>query len=197
MTLKMISALLIVLISLSVTAQKDTPNLPIDSLTKKITYSEVVFVDSNINKQELFSRAREWFAKVYKSSTNVIQMEDKENGKIVGKALMQVYCKSLGADRKCGFVNYTISFYLKDGRYKFEITDFYHSGQQVSIDNIIPDYGPCEYWIDDKRKYPMMSQKGVQKISNYFLKQIDSNINYLIIDFKQAMKTKSSGNDNW
>lgn len=176
------------IVSLNTVAQKDAPTLPIDSLTNKITYTEVINVDSSLNRQELFSRAREWFAKTYKSSTNVIQMEDKENGEIVGKALMQAYCKSLGSDRQCGFINYTISVYLKDGRFKYEITDFYHSGQYVSGGSAIPDYGPCEAWINDKRKYPMMSQKGVQKISNYFLKQLDENIHSLIVNLKQSMK---------
>lgn len=69
---------------------QNTPNLPIDNETKLITYSEVIILDSTVNKSELYSRAREWFAKAFKSSKNVIQMDDKENGKIIGKALMQV-----------------------------------------------------------------------------------------------------------
>ena len=96
---------------------KVTPKLPIDNSINKITYSEVVYVDSLANKEQLFSRAREWFAKAYKSSTNVIQMEDKESGKIVGKALMKVYHKALGLTYPSGYINYTISIYLKDGRY--------------------------------------------------------------------------------
>ncbi|MFN4811913.1 MAG: DUF4468 domain-containing protein, partial [Bacteroidota bacterium] len=106
----------LVLLSVSTAfGQKKTPSLPIDSSTSKITYSEVVYFDSLANKQELFSRAREWFAKAYKSSTNVIQMEDKESGKIIGKALMQVYHRALGSDQPSGYINYTISIYIKDG----------------------------------------------------------------------------------
>src|ERR1035437_2334407 len=85
------------------------PNLPIDSTTNLITYTEVVKADSN--KTELYSRAREWFAKTYKSSAKVIQMDDKESGKIVGKAVMQVYHKALGSNHKSGYINYTISIY--------------------------------------------------------------------------------------
>ena len=188
---------IMIIFSVKTFSQAELIDLPIDSTTGRISYTEVVMVDSSLSKQELYSRAREWFAKTYNSSTNVIQMDDKESGKIVGKALMQVYCRSLGSDRKCGFVNYTISIYFKEGRYKFELTDFYHTGQVISSDNVMPDYGACENWINDKRKYPMMSQKAVQKISIYFLKQLDEKANALLVDLKQAMKSKASLKPDW
>ena len=69
------------LLTFYIRAFAQPPNLPIDSTTHLITYSEVVKVDGN--KDELYSRAREWFAKTYNSAKNVIQMDDKD--KIVGK----------------------------------------------------------------------------------------------------------------
>ena len=180
----------------SVFGQKETPKLPIDSSTSKITYSEVVHVDSLANKQELFSRAREWFAKAYKSSTNVIQMEDKESGKIVGKALMQVYHKALGTEYQSGYINYTISIYIKDGRYKYEVTDFHHTGQLVSGGNRIPDCGACEKMINTTDKSMGVSY---QKIYNYYLAQMDNNIKDLISGLKAAMSTKTTNTkkDDW
>jgi len=169
--------------------KKVTPKLPIDNLTNKITYSEVVYVDSLANKEELFSRAREWFAKAYKSSTNVIQMEDKESGKIVGKALMKVYHKTLGSNYPSGYINYTISIYLKDGRYKYEVTDFHHTGQLVSGGNRIPDFGICENMINTTDKTMGMSY---QKTYNYYLYQMDNNIKELISDLKASMTTKAT-----
>lgn len=176
-------------------SQKETPNLPIDSTTFKITYSEVVYVDSLVNKQELYSRAREWFAKAYKSSTNVIQMEDKENGKIVGKALLEVYHKALGSNYPGGYINYTISIYVKDGRYKYEITDFYHSGASYSGGRI-PDYGVCEKMINTTDKTFGMSN---QKNYNQYLYQMDNHIKELITDLKSAMSKKeaNSKKDDW
>jgi len=165
-------------------SQNNIPNLPIDSITKKITYSEVI-VDSLTNKQELFSRAREWFAKAYNSSTNVIQMEDKESGKIIGKALMSVNTKSLGVIFPNGNINYTISIYIKDGKYKYEITDFNHT-------DVIHGggFGDCEKMINPK--------KGYKYIFDYFLPQLDNNIRALVIDLKSGMKTKKGiKKDEW
>lgn len=167
--------------------QKDTPNFPIDSLTAKIVYSDVIHVDTLAKKQELFSKVREWFAKAYKSSTNVIQMEDKESGKIVGKALMQVYYKN----RPNGYINYTLSIQVKDGRYKYEVTDFYHTGQDG-----MPDFGLCEKMINSSDKYFGIS---MQKNYNSCLYQLDNNIKGLISDLKSTMATKPQNlsKDKW
>lgn len=187
-----------VMVSISISilsAQKDTPDLPIDSLTGKITYTEVVYLDSLSDKNELFSRAREWFAKAYKSSTNVIQMEDKENGKIVGKASLQVYHNAWGMTSEAGYINYTISIYMKDGRYKYEITNFHHTGQ-YNNGNKIPDYGVCENMINTTDRLFGVSY---QKQYNGYLHIMNDNITSLIADLKKAMSisTTSITNDDW
>ena len=178
-------------LTLNAFAQKETLELPIDTLTKMITYTEVLNIDTSITKQELYSRAREWFAKTYNSSQSVIQMDDKENGKIVGKALTQVYHKAMGSNFPSGHINYTISIYLKDGRFKYEITNFYHTGQFVSGGNRIADFGPCEEMINTKKKTWGMSY---QKTFNYYLAQLDTKTKSLINDLKESMSNKNLGN---
>lgn len=174
--------------------QTETLNLPIDSLTNKITYSEIVYVDSLANKQELFSRVREWFAKAYKSSTNVIQMEDKENGKIVGKALLKIYFTALGMQQDGGYINYTIAIYIKDGKYKYEITDFYHTGIYVNSSvGKQPDGGACEILIKEKKGFWGNSYK---RTYERYIFQMDENIKALVSDLKAAMTTKTK-NEEW
>jgi hypothetical protein len=46
-------------------------------------------------------------------------MDDKESGKLIGKGFQKINLKSGRAQ-----MWYTISIYLKDGRYKIEISDF-------------------------------------------------------------------------
>ncbi|GAA4440230.1 DUF4468 domain-containing protein [Ravibacter arvi] len=169
--------------------QKDAPVLPIDKSTKKITYSEVVYVADSADKYELFTRAKEWFSRAYKPSTSIIQMEDKEGGAIVGKALMQVYHKALGT-HESGYINYTISIYFKDGRYRFEITDFHHTGQYVQAGRI-QDFGPCERMINSTEKIMGISAK---KTFNYYLYQMDNEIKSRINDLKLSMKISSKKN---
>lgn len=165
--------------------------LPIDKETKLITYSEVVIMDSTINKNELYSRAREWFAKAFKSSINVIQMDDKENGKIIGKGLTQVYHKSFGKSYPSGNINFTISLYLKDGKYKYEITNFHHTGE-TNVDS----QGNCEDMIHTQKKLMGLSY---QKTFDYYLLQLDTDIKQFILSLKTSMnaKAKTSAKDNF
>jgi len=193
LTMKKIKNLLlfsvITLFSVStVFGQKETLKLPIDSLSNKIIYTDVVYVDSLTSKLELYLRAREWFAKTYKSATNVIQMEDKESGKIVGKALLNVYMTTfVGSKEDGGYINYTITLYVKDGRYKYEITDFYHTG--IFVNSTVgkqPDGGACELLIDQKKGFWGNSYK---KTYESYLFQMDENIKALVSDLKEAMTT--------
>lgn len=187
--MKRILLLLLVCLPFLGVAQKGAPVLPIDKETGRIIYTEVVPVDSATTQQELFSRGREWFAKAYKNSNKVIQLEDKENGKLLGKALMQVYDKTLGISHESGYMNYTIALYMKNGRYKYEITNFHHTGQ-YSGQSRIPDFGVAEGMINTKKKVMGVSY---QKTFNTCLSQMDSNMKDLISELKTHM-AKSSAN---
>lgn len=170
--------------------QNEKINFPIDSFTHKITYTEVVILDSSTSKLELYSRVREWFAKTYNSAMNVIQMDDKENGKIIGKALMKVYFKTIfNSNYSGGNINYTISIYVKDGKYKYEITDFYHTGELAGNGDRIPDGGPCEDLLNRTKGFWGNSYK---KTYFLFLTQMNEKIESLTTDLKLFMNTKSS-----
>ena len=92
---------------------------------KSFEYSKVIEVDS-VSKTELYNMANEWFAKTYNSANDVIQLNDKELCKIIGKGRIQSYYKSLGTVHKTGYLSYTFSFEAKDGRYRYEISEIIH-----------------------------------------------------------------------
>lgn len=171
--------------------KSDMPNFPIDTETNRVVYTEVVNVDSTITKNQLFSKAREWFAKAYNSSINVVQMADKESGKIIGKALLSVKMKTVfNSDYDGGNINYTISVYLRDGKYKYEITDFYHEGAYTSS-GTIPDGKSVVNMMNLNKGYWGNSY---EKTYLYFLIQMDNKIKSLISDLKISMNTKTDNN---
>ena len=91
-----------------------------------LKFSDVITVE-NISQKELFGRAKIWLAKTYKSSKDVIQTSDAETGQYLGKALFQFSPKSfMGSEAVKGNINYVISIYCKDGKYKYVIEDFRH-----------------------------------------------------------------------
>lgn len=126
-----------VLLSGTVLAQ----DLPLDPESKKITYTEVVEVP-DAKKEDLYARGATWFAKSYGSSKAVLQLSDKEVGTLIGKAVTEVSFKNppMGS-RYGGIVNYTITVQVKEGKYKYTITDFYHDS---GIDTMIASGGPLE-----------------------------------------------------
>lgn len=60
----------------------------------KATYTGIVQVDS-VSKDELYKRAKRWFVDTYKSAKAVIELDDKENGEIIGNGDLETYWGSL------------------------------------------------------------------------------------------------------
>jgi hypothetical protein len=94
---------------------------PIDSDTHLITYQGVIEAPG-VSKAVLYTRANAWVAKTYRSANDVIQMQDKDAGQLILKGLSRVTSRGANA----GVVRHTLTIYVKDGRYKYVLTDFTH-----------------------------------------------------------------------
>lgn len=114
--------ILILSLALLLSAATKAQTFPLDSTTQKVDYQTVVHVDS-VSKDELFTRAREWFALAFKDSKEVIQMDDRANGKLIGKGTTKGYFKVLLMDYPFR-TRFTLSVICKDSRYRYEMTDF-------------------------------------------------------------------------
>lgn len=95
-----------------------------------LKYSEVIQVEG-ISKQELYQRARSWANDAFKSSKNVMQIDDKETGEIAGKALFDATISwyALGKRSAATTVNFKFQIIMKDGKYKYifsDLTDNYY-----------------------------------------------------------------------
>lgn len=95
-----------------------------------VTYSNVIEVEG-ANKEELFLRAKKWFAKTYKSAQDVIQLDDKESGELIGKGN-----SSISYYARKPTISHTISISVKDGRFRYVITDLFYSDIQGEKFNI-------------------------------------------------------------
>ena len=99
----------------------------IDELPKdesgNLNYNEVIQIE-NIKKDELYLRSKQFFVDVFKSAKDVIQMDDKEAGVVIGKGFNDIYIKVIGISTPIQMW-YTIKIQSKEGRYKYEIYDIY------------------------------------------------------------------------
>ena len=158
------------------------PDFPIDSLTGKISYKEIVYLDSTIQQQVLYKAAREWFAKKFVSANDVLQMEDEKEGILIGKGSFLVNGGFFG---NIPFPNrFTISMYFKNGKYKYELTDL-----------LKPD-GTCEFYLDiltGKTKNHGYSKKQIATQLN----EVHNNSQAILNDFKTTMLKASKTKTDW
>jgi len=115
------------------TEKKDVSVEEVDSLYASIPkvdsqfeYTEVVVLDSTFTKNVLYKNAKLFYADLFKSAKDILQYDDKEEGKMVGKG-------NLNLKGSQSFLNnesletrniiFTIEIICKDGRYKYKIHD--------------------------------------------------------------------------
>ena len=149
-----------------VTAQSE---LPVDVDTKLITYKEVVTVEGN--KTELFNRAIEWVNKQYKNPTEATKVRDPQTGLIDILHRIELTFEEKGVIRSAGIVEYSMKIELKEGRYRYTITNYtYKQASRV----------PVEKWLDK-------SDKAYNPAWDNYLSQINQFSNKLIESLKQGM----------
>lgn len=84
----------------------------------KEEFSEVVNVD--IVKNTLYSNAQEWIARTFIDYKSVIQLEDKENGKLILKGFSPINFSTPSVSED---MSYTIAIECKNNRYRYTISD--------------------------------------------------------------------------
>ena len=155
---------LITLFSIRLLAQDQviTPNLPIDSDSKKILYQEVV--QEKGDPGYLYIKAMEWFNYYYINPTSLLKIQDRVNGKIEGTGRMKIYYDDNNGNRmSAGLVVYTIRLEFKDDRYRYTMTDFNLKGASRY---------PLEKWLNK-------DNPAFNPLWNSYLYQIDTTMQRL------------------
>ena len=104
---------------------------------ESFTISKVITTEE-VGKSMIYVAINDWFATTYNSANDVIQMADKEAGIIIGNGSMDYSKKGIAYMCYGGWLKYTIKVYMKDNRFKVDITNFRHSvkpdhGQQCAL----------------------------------------------------------------
>ncbi len=156
----------------------------------KIMYTGVVSVDSASKKDDLFQRTKLWFVENYTSANDVIQMEDKENGIIVGKGYFEeMWQVTFYASMKVK-VYHTIKMYVKDGRYRYEITDF-----NVKYYVAPGPYNTGNTWVDQPLE--VWNKTRVENMAKFYPK-VDAEVQKTILSINNKLKLPTiAQNNNW
>ena len=151
----------------------------------KVTYSDVVQLQG-VTKEEMYNRVKLWFIETYNSSKDVIQLDDKEHGEIIGKGCFRAKWNFRFYTVLSMNVWKTIKIQFKDDSFRYEITDFRLNNYFYPIQNtsISDTCIPIELW-----------NKGHDANNKRFYPRINNQMIALINSLKTAVKTKIT--DNW
>jgi hypothetical protein len=138
--------------------------LPLDPDTKKITFSAVVNVGST-QKSELAKRAQDWGAK-----TKYLVPKAQAPGQYKCKGTLMVQYPSIAPGKTDkGTVTFFTTLYLKDGKYKYVMTDFVHQdllgrGDGGKLENETPECGKFIMSTTSWNKIKDQTQSEMEKV---------------------------------
>jgi len=126
--MKFITATILIFLCLGLQAQiQTTIDLPIDKETGKIVFSQVVQTDS-VKKDKLFELLRTWASTTTQIKEKTISVADKESYEISITCKDPILYNENGMSTNFCFINYSITFYIKDDKFKYLIRNFNHLG---------------------------------------------------------------------
>lgn len=177
--------LFIILSNLTYSQEKFLELLPMKD--GKVNYNDVVLVDS-CSKDRLYLKAKHWFIDSYRSAKDVIQLDDKENGELIGKGFFETYWQILFYAGQQINVWYTVKIQMKENKFRYEITDFrikYYSAPTSKYDSGSDVDLPLEEWNKQR-------PENLRKVC----KKIDIEIQNTISTLKSTMKSQMK-NEDW
>lgn len=78
------------------------------------------------SKEELFVKSKTWLTKTFNSAKSVIQVEDKEAGRIIAQGVMKTPHQNMIGYGGTDNANFTLTIDCKDGKYRCVLSDFSH-----------------------------------------------------------------------
>lgn len=158
---------------------------------QELKYEEVVTVDSTITKDELYNRARSWYADTYKSEKDVMSITDKELGEISGNGAIRFEPRTFYFGSMCarGWVMYKINIYVKEGRYKYNFHSFIHEGTRCPGGGGLVSFGI----LTSDKEHKTESNKGWREVKEV----VNARMENLIQSLKEAMNKKHETSKDW
>ncbi len=157
--MKLIKIAFIGLLSMSFVATAQ--DIPTNEETGKAEYKHAENIPG-LTPEQLYDRGLAWVNKFYTNPNGVLNTQDKEGGKIVGRARFKLSrIENKGhVNPNAGFVSYQITLQFKDGKYRYVIDairwekpSYYDVSQWTDKEQ--SNYNEAEYtsYIEQTTKY--------------------------------------------
>jgi hypothetical protein len=151
----------------------------------KVTYSDVIQFQG-VSKDEMYKRVKLWLNENYNSNKDVIQLDDKDRGEIIGKGCFRAKWNFRFYTVLSMNVWKTIKIQIKNDSLKYEISDFRLNNYFFPTQNesLSATSMPLEAW-----------NKGHDANNKRFYPRINNQMIALINSLETTVKSKT--NDNW
>jgi len=157
-----------------------------------VVYSDVVQSEEK-SKSELYENAKFWIVSTLKSGDNMVELDGTNSDQIVGTGNLLLNDVLTGWDKRDKTTQTSLNFkfivFCKDGRYKYEISNFllsYKDGNRMFIETGLEKIKPPLY---------MKKEQHTSVFETNMKSAINSSINDLISNFKQSMQNVKK--DDW
>lgn len=154
---------------------------PIDE-NGKVHYSKIIEVE-NLNKEQIYNKTKLYFVNNFKSGKDVIQMEDKDNGVIVGNGNTTIVVQS-GKYSLAVPMSFSIKLSSKDYKCKIDISNIVYNSTS-----------PAEVLFNDKAEENYLKAKDKAKaIMESYRDQTLEKLTFLETKLKEELLKKE---ENW
>jgi hypothetical protein len=165
-----------------------TPSPEAKTPPQPLSFTEVVTVERTPAK-ELYLRAVSWLAHSVVDAESVLEVQDRESGTLISKVAIPYEPNVASSSENIrGFITFTVTIMVKDGRYKYMISDFTHHGSPSPTADAI-DFGA----LTTAKEFPEISTK----IWKHLKTVSASRASALISSMKTAMSAPVPGAGNW
>lgn len=158
-----------------------------------IAYTGVVEIPG-ASRDQLFTRARQWFNETFASSKEVLQIADKETGELAGKGFMRVIAvyKYMGTHRASVISDFVCNVWVKDGKYKYELSDFDAAYEKLDGGKSI-GFGILTSSAETDVKWPMVGKKTVNEMYRSAKVAVAAESELIIASLQSAMSKPAKG----
>jgi len=161
-------------------------DLPFDQ-DGKIIYAEVVSQPGD--EAFLHLKAKEFFANCFKSSNDVIQLDDKDSKSIIAKGSSKIFI-DIKKQSVPVILLFTLKIESKEGRYRYEINSLKYNaqGNEFSAESLFSKEKEVEY---------NKSSSKSRLIADQYRDKTKNVIDLLIHDLKKSMSTQTLKKNDW
>ena len=136
----------ILLMSFGIMAQGLKENDSGDFIYQKIQQSQ-------LSSDDIYLKLRQWFVETYKSSEAVLEIEDGENGVLMGKGTSNINIVDRFGGNTTKDIDYTLKIEIKEARFRITFSDIYYVDAPYSGNNYQRIITPAETLIKNEHLF--------------------------------------------